>query len=212
MANLDQRTRAPLMNAARPGRFGTVTPNPGLVIEERTDLALATVMARRGAEQNLKRAVAAAYGLGLPDGPRVVAKDGVSFAGIGVGQWLAAAGTSAGGDFVSRLREHLAGLGSIADQSDGRVVLRLSGDRARDVLAKGIPVDLHPRGFRTGDVASTVVAHIGVQIQQLDDRPTFQLIAFRSFAGSLWSWLAKSAAEFGYEIVHQGQDRNILHD
>jgi sarcosine oxidase subunit gamma len=96
----------------------------------------------------------------------------------------------------------LAGLASIADQSDGRVVLRLSGDRARDVLAKGIPVDLHPRGFRTGDVASTVVAHIGVQIQQLDDRPTFQLIALRSFAGSLWSWLAKSAAEFGYEIVH----------
>ena len=204
MANLDQRARAPLTNVARPGRFGTAMPNPGLLIEERTDLALATVMARRGAEQNLKRAVVAAYGLNLPDGPRVAAKDGVSFGGVGIGQWLAAAETSAGGDFVSRLREHLAGFASIADQSDGRVVLRLSGDRARDVLTKGIPVDLHPRSFRTGDVASTLVAYIGVQIQQLDDRPTFQLMAFRSFAGSLWSWLAKSAAEFGYEIVHQG--------
>lgn len=204
MADLDQRARAPLTNVARPGRFGAATPNPGLVIEERTDLALATVMARRGAEQNLKRAVSAAYGLDLPDRPRVAANGGVSFAGIGVGQWFAAAETSAGGDFVSRLRERLAGLASIADQSDGRVVLRMSGDRARDVLAKGLPVDLHLLSFRTGDVASTLVAHIGVQIQQLDDRPTFQLMAFRSFAGSLWSWLTKSAAEFGYKIVQPG--------
>ena len=122
-------------------------------------------------------------------------------------QWFAAAETSAETDFVPRLRERLAGLASIADQSDGRVVLRLSGDRVRDVLAKGVPVDLHPRNFRTGDVASTLVAHIGVQIEQLDDRPTFQLMAFRSLAGSLWSWLTKSAAEFGYEIVHPGSPR-----
>ena len=86
-------------------------------------------------------------------------------------------------------------------------MLRLSGDRVRDVLAKGVPVDLHPRNFRTGDVASTLVAHIGVQIEQLDDRPTFQLMAFRSLAGSLWSWLTKSAAEFGYEIVQPGSPR-----
>jgi hypothetical protein len=26
-------------------------------------------------------------------------------------------------------------------------------------------------------------------------------MAFRSLAGSLWSWLTKSAAEFGYEIA-----------
>jgi methylglutamate dehydrogenase subunit D len=200
MADLDQRARAPFTKVARSGRFGTGTPNTGLVIEERTNLTLATVMSRRAAEQNLKRAVVAAYGLDLPDGPRAAVKDGVSFAGIGVGQWLAAAETSPGGDFISHLRKHLAGLASIVDQSDGRVVLRLSGDRARDVLAKGIPLDLHPRNFRTGDVASTMVAYIGIQIQQIDDRPAFQLMAFRSFAGSLLSWLTKSAAEYGYEI------------
>jgi sarcosine oxidase subunit gamma len=99
------------------------------------------------------------------------------------------------------LRERLAGLASITDHSDGRVVLRLSGHRVRAVLAKGIPIDLHHRSFKTGDIASTLVAHIGVQIQQLDDRPTYQLMAFRSFAGSLWSWLIKSAAEYGYEIT-----------
>ena len=32
-----------------------------------------------------------------------------------------------------------------SDQSDARLVLRLRGPRVRDVLAKGVPVDLHPK-------------------------------------------------------------------
>ena len=171
------------------------------MIEERNNLAIATMMARRGKERDLKSAVATAYGIDLPDGPRVVRKADISFAGIGVQQWSAGAEPPMSSDFVLRLRERVTGLASVANQSDGRVVLRLRGDRVRDVLAKGVPVDLHPRSFRTGDVASTVIAYIGVQIEQLDDRPTFQLVAFRSLAGSLWSWLTKSAAEFGYEVV-----------
>jgi methylglutamate dehydrogenase subunit D len=193
--------QTPLEGLARPGRFGAVASKPGLVIFERTDLSLATVMMRRGKKQDLKRTVVTAYGLDLPDGPRAVSRNDVSFAGTGVERWLAVAEPSAGMDFVSKLRERLAGLASVADQSDGRVVLCLSGDRVREVLAKGIPVDLHSQSFKTGDVASTLVAHIGVQIQQLDEQPTFQLMAFRSLAGSLWSWLTKSAAEFGYEIL-----------
>ncbi len=80
-------------------------------------------------------------------------------------------------------------------------MLRLSGERVREVLSKGIPVDLHPRSCRTGHGASTTVAQIGVQIQQLGDEPVFRLMAFRSFSGSLLAWLTKSAAEFGYEIA-----------
>ncbi len=201
MLDLALKPRAPLASLLRPGRYGESTAKPGLVIEERTDLAIATVMARRGKTEELKRAVASAFGLDIPDRPRLVASDGVSFAGIGVGQWVAVAEPPAAVGFVEQLRERLAGLASITDQSDGRVVLRLYGERVRDVLAKGVPVDLHAVAFKTGDVASTIVAHIGVQIEQLDERPTFQLMAFRSLAGSLWSWLTKSAAEFGYEIV-----------
>ena len=91
MADFALQARAPLTGLAGPGRFGAATPNPGLVIDERTDLALATVMARRGKEQELNRAVATIYGLDLPDGPRIASTAGVSFAGIGVHQWLAAA-------------------------------------------------------------------------------------------------------------------------
>ena len=203
MPELKLDARAPLEGLAQPGPFGTATANPGLVIEERTDLSLATVIARRGATQALKHAVAAAYQIDLPDGPRVAGKEGVSFAGIGVGQWFAAAEGLADLDFISGLHRNLGSLASIADQSDGRVILRLRGERVRELLAKGVPIDLHPRSFRTGDVATTVVAYIGVQIQQLDDRPTFQLMAFRSLAGSLWSWLTRSASEFGAEFLRR---------
>jgi hypothetical protein len=117
--------RAPLQGIARAGRFGAVAADPGLLIEERTDLALGTVMARRGTHDDLKRAVAAAYGLELPDRARLAANGTVSFTGIGVQRWFAAAERAAETDFVARLTERLVGLASVADQTDGRVVLRL---------------------------------------------------------------------------------------
>jgi methylglutamate dehydrogenase subunit D len=201
MSDLKLHARAPLDGLVERGHFGAATIKPGLIIEERTDLALATLIGRSSEMKNLRRAITAAFGLALPEGSHVVTKDGVSFAGIGIGKWIAAAEGPAALGYVARLRGHLTGLASIADQSDGRVVLRLSGERVRQVLATGIALDLHPRKFKTGNIASTIISQMGVQIQQLDDQPTFQLIAFRSFAGSLLSWLTKSAAQFGYEIA-----------
>ncbi|MGB6863290.1 MAG: hypothetical protein WBE32_20385 [Pseudolabrys sp.] len=74
MADRALHARAPLAGFALPGRFGAALGKPGLVIEERTDLALATVTARQGREPELKLAVAAAYGLDLPDGSRAAAR------------------------------------------------------------------------------------------------------------------------------------------
>ena len=72
---------------------------------------------------------------------------------------------------------------------------------ARSVSAGlGVPPDLHPKVFKPGDVATTLVAYIGVQLDRIDEA-TFQLTAPRSMAGSFWSWLSASAAEFGYDVV-----------
>ena len=87
--------------------------------------------------------------------------------------------------FAARLRGRIGLFAAVADQSDSRLVLRLSGPRVRDVLAKGVPLDLHPKVFKPGDVATTLVAYIGVQIDMLDDAPTYQLTAPRSMAGTL---------------------------
>ena len=95
-----------------------------------------------------------------------------------------------------------------ADQSDARAVLRLSG-RANPQRRspRAVCIDLHPGVFRPGDVALTAIAHIGVQLWQLDDGPTYELAVFRSMAMSFWSWFQGAAAESGYEVI-AGDPRN----
>jgi methylglutamate dehydrogenase subunit D len=64
----------------------------------------------------------------------------------------------------------------LIDVSDSRIAVRISGASARDVLAKGLPIDLHPSTMRAGDVAATVVAHVQVLVWQVNDAPTYELI------------------------------------
>ena len=74
MADRALHARAPLVGFGLPGRFGAASGKPGLVIEEGTDLALATGHGAAGKTAGAKLAVAAAYGLNLPDGPRAAAR------------------------------------------------------------------------------------------------------------------------------------------
>src|SRR4030042_1807991 len=59
-----------LAGIAVPGRFGKEGGEPGVVIEERAGLGLATVAARKGQGDALKAAVATAYGVDLPQSSR----------------------------------------------------------------------------------------------------------------------------------------------
>jgi len=196
MASFAGQERSALHGLATPGRFGR--PGTGLVIVERIDIAFASVIAKRGKHDALVAAVETAFGVALPQGPRRAAKGAITFAGTGPGQWIASAEGAEG--FAARLRSRLGPFATVTDQSDARLVLHLSGPRVRDALAKGVPLDLHPKVFKAGDVATTLVAYIGVQIDRIDEA-TWQLTAPRSMAGSFWSWLSASAGEFGYDVV-----------
>jgi sarcosine oxidase subunit gamma len=193
-----------LAGLAVPGRFGREGGKPGVTIEERTGLGLATVAARRVEAEALKQAVASAYGVELPDRSRAVHGKSVSFVGYGPGQWLAVSETFASETLARELGERLRGLASISDQSGGRTVLRVSGPRARAVLAKGLPIDLHPRAFEPGSAATSTISLMGVQIWQVDETPSYDLAIFRSVSASFWHWLTASAGEFGYEVSNGG--------
>jgi sarcosine oxidase subunit gamma len=193
-----------LEGLAIPGRFGREGGEAGVTIEERTGLGLATVAARKGAAEALMQAVASTYGVELPDRSRAVHGPSMSFIGYGPGQWLAVSETFASETLARELSERLRGLASISDQSGGRTVLRLSGPRARAVLAKGLPIDLHPRAFEPGSAATSTISLMGVQIWQVDDAPSYDLAIFRSVSASFWHWLTASAAEFGYQVAKGG--------
>jgi sarcosine oxidase subunit gamma len=190
-----------LAGLAVPGRYGKEGGEPGVTIAELTGLGLATVAARKGQAAALEEAVTSAYGVALPDGSRVAQGPSVSFIGYGPGQWLAVSETLRNETLAKRLEQDLKGLASISDQSGGRTVLRIKGSRAREVLAKGLPIDLHPRSFAPGSAATSTISLMGVQLWQVDDLPTYDIAVFRSLSESFWRWFTASAAEFGYEVT-----------
>jgi sarcosine oxidase subunit gamma len=193
-------TQSALTGIAIPGRYGRKDGPPGVTIAERVNVGLATVMARKGQMAALRDAVRTAYGMTLPDASRHDAGTSAGFIGTGPGQWLAVSEQLRNGELAADLSRRLAGLASISDQSDGRAILRLGGPRARDVLAKGLPIDVHPSVFTLGSTATSVISLMGVTLWQVDDAPTYDIAVFRSLAGSFWKWLADSAAEFGYTV------------
>ena len=186
-----------------PGRSGKASGPPGLVVRECPGERSASVVACRGQAQRLSDVALASFGVALPATARFTQGRGVTFIWTGPAQWLveAAPGTE---DIEALLAGPFGGLAAISEQSDSRVVLEVTGPRVRDVLAKGLAIDLHPDAFRTGDVAVTAIAHVGVHVRQTSDAPCYRLAVVRSFFGSFWHWLTASAAEFGCEVQPPG--------
>jgi heterotetrameric sarcosine oxidase gamma subunit len=206
VADIALTPRAALAGLLVSGRHGRPDGPAGLRICERGQLALVNVLARKGQAAALAALVKNAYGIELPTTPRMVGgpmPDGrsLSFIWAGPDQWLGYA--EAAPDLEGELVMALCRRAMIADQSDGRCVIRISGPKAREVLAKGFALDLDSRVFRPGDVALTMAAHMNVQLWQLDETPSYEIAMFRSLAGSFWSWFAASAGEFGYEVVEE---------
>ena len=176
----------------------------GVIVGDRDGLGLATVIARRGQIEALAQRIRERYEIELPRGNVRKEAHGVAFAGLGPETWLATS-EMGGNEFSASLREEIGALASISDQSDGYAVLRLSGTKVRDTLAKLILIDVHPRAFKPGDVASTVASHIGITLWRLDDAadgtPVFEIAVFRSLAGNFWHVLTQSAAEFGLSVT-----------
>lgn len=167
-----------------------------LAIDVLDTLTLASIAAAKGKVEHLRSAIREAYGVELPVSPERVDGNGIAFVWAGPDQWLAVVNREAGRDLEIELQRPLAGLAAVVDQSDARAVMRISGSRARAVLAKGVPIDLHPRAFKTNSAAITHASHIGIIIWQIDDAPTYDVALFRSFADSFAHWLNESAAEF----------------
>ena len=125
------------------------------------------------------------------------------------GAWMVVAEGLDEGALYQDLREQLQDLAAAVDQSHGRAVLRLAGARARDVLAKGCRLDLHPRAFRPGCARRPRSPRsASSSTSSTSARPTTSTCP----PATRWTfveWLTSSAAEFGYRIESaEGTDAN----
>jgi sarcosine oxidase subunit gamma len=115
---------------------------------------------------------------------------------LGPDEWLVTSPFRTPHELESGLRAAVDGRGAVVDVSAQRTTLRLTGADARDVLAGGCPVDLHPRAFGRGAAVQTMLGLTGVVLVALDDTGTaYQLLVRASFAQYLAAWLLDAAVE-----------------
>ena len=93
------------------------------------------------------------------------------------------------------LGARLAGKAIVTPLTSSRTRISIEGRAARDVLLKGIPVDLHPSMFTPGKFAMTGLHHTPVLLHCVAEN-RFELYAMRTFALNIWEWLEDAALEF----------------
>jgi sarcosine oxidase subunit gamma len=81
------------------------------------------------------------------------------------------------------------------DVSDARAVFRVSGENAREVMAKLAPVDFSPEAFGPGTFRRSRMAQVAAAFWMSDEK-TFQIVCFRSQAQYVFD-LLRGAAQKG---------------
>lgn len=142
---------------------------------------------------------AGAIDLPLPGPGHAISDNGLRLLNLAPGRWMVlAAGTP---DLAERVVVACGTSGgAVVDQSHGRATVRLSGPRARDVLAKGTGIDLHPRAFPEDAVVSTALFHVAVTIDRRRGTSVFDIHMPRGYAQSLAERLIDAGREYGVRI------------
>jgi sarcosine oxidase subunit gamma len=130
-------------------------------------------------------------GFAVPAAHRWLEQGGWTACWIGPSAWQI---THAGpiGDYEGRRDALIAAGGALFDVSDARAAIRVAGAGARELLASGCGIDFDAAAFPAGECRSTLFARIGVLIVKHDETPSYTLFVPRSYAASLFGWLAYS--------------------
>lgn len=193
---------SPLVRFTATPRTTQVTGTAGIIARQHAFLGHLNL--RGNAEDaRLAGAVSGVMGDGLPIAPNTLTElDGISMYWLGPDEWLIVTPDDRRKAIERDLRQALMGLRfALTDVSGGQMALHLHGRHVRDVLAKGCPIDLHPRVFGIGQCAQSHLGKAPVLIGQIEEQPHFELIVRRSFADYLWTWLETAAEEYGLEVA-----------
>ncbi|RCW43133.1 sarcosine oxidase subunit gamma [Halopolyspora algeriensis] len=139
-----------------------------------------------------------ALGTILPREPnRVTGDEHDAALWLGPDEWLVVAPDGRADGIVEAARTAMADSpGSVVDVSANRTTLRLAGPTSREVLEKVCSLDLHPRAFRSGQCAQTLVGRAQVVLWQVGTEPAYRLMVRGSFADYLADLLLDAMAEF----------------
>jgi sarcosine oxidase subunit gamma len=169
--------------------------SPTLAVSE-MPLETKIMVRGRDATPALVQAVTTALGTPPPTVRNTVAAaDTRAILWLGPGEWRVVAPPDEAPVVLAALRAAVPRtLAAVVDVSDSYTTIRLVGPSARTVLTQGCPLDLHPRAFRAGQCAQSLLGEVDVLLHLRDDAPTIDLQVRWSHAAHLWTWLAIAAA------------------
>jgi sarcosine oxidase subunit gamma len=188
----------PLAGFARPGSHGTAGPRALRI--ELPAREIVQVTARRGREAELAQALRAALGVELPAAGFARGAGEITAIWIQPGGWYLCAPRAGEATLAARIATSCAGLAAVDDQSHGRTTLRVSGPTAREILSRGVRVDLHPRAFGPGRATTTMAGHITCLVHQTDDS-AYELTVYSTLVATFFDWLVETAAEDGVVVA-----------
>lgn len=175
----------------------------GVVLRERPFLGHINLRgdAGKNGQTAWGKAVKAILGATLPCEPNTVAEAGdIVVCWLGPDEWLVicpAEQTEELHAALAALREEHHTAATVL--SGGQTVIVLSGDKVRDMFAKGSTLDFHPRAFKAGDCAQSTLGKAPALYRLCEDG-SFELVIRRSFADYIGLWLADAAHEFGLRV------------
>ena len=142
--------------------------------------------------------------LGVPFGRAARDEHGTLVVGSGPGEWLLLSSPGANSSVIRRVEEVPdEGLVSVFDATHGRALMRVTGARAPDLLAKVCGVDLSEEVTPHGAAFRSSVAKLVTDVVR-DDRDgerSYLLHCERSSGQYLFDALLDAGDEFGIEVV-----------
>ena len=183
-------------------RASAVAGDAGVTLRESPMRGL-LVLRGDAAGAEFRDAVAAVLGIEPVAEPlTAVRRRDVSMLWLGPDEWLVVTPDRRLERIERVLRDALEGQhAALTDVSHSRTILALSGPEARAVLAKGCPLDFHPRVFGAGRCAQSRLAKCQVLIHQTTAEPAFEIYVMRSFAEYAWTWLVDAGGGLGVRVA-----------
>jgi len=143
----------------------------------------------------MREAVSGVLGLPLPEQfNTTVHNEHLRILWIGPDEWQIITPQDAA-TLETKLREALAGNHfAVTDVNSNYQILHLTGEPARDILANGCPLDLHPSVFKPDTCTGSHYFKAAIWIWQ-SETSGYKLLIRRSFAGYVQLMIERASAE-----------------
>jgi heterotetrameric sarcosine oxidase gamma subunit len=194
--------RSALSAVCEPGRIGVRNGAARVGVCERRGRTLVQVSGWPGAFDAVCERLRVLLGCAVPGrGSKAVSQGALSVFRVGPERlWLAA---PADDGTLAQLGEGFLDADAVVTEiGHSRTVVRVTGTGARELLNRGLPVDIDPAVFPEDSVAQSVIHHMPVLVHRVANSggEAFDVYVTSDYAVSFWEWLIEAAQSFGCEI------------